>query len=116
MEVVIAVALLALALTPLLGLFVSSRESAEEATRRGRASLLARSTMDQIIAQAPWSSILTTAPAPHPLDSDFTVAVTVTADRSDWLKDVTVRISWTDGGEGRYLDLYSAVYDREGGP
>lgn len=111
-EVLIAMALLVLACTPLLSLFVTSRKNVEDTTVRTEALALARATMDEMVARAAWATIRTEGPHPHPLDATFTATVIVTP-RSEYFKDVLVQVAWTETGGGRNLTLYSAVHRRE---
>lgn len=110
-EVLIAVALLLILFAPLLSLFVASRTSVEDSTRRNEALALARAAMDDMVARADWAAIQTEGPYGHPLNTDYTVTVTVTG--TSYLKDVLVRVEWPTPRGQRQLELYSRVYKRE---
>lgn len=114
-EVVVAVALLAVVLTPMLRGFVVAGQSVPESARRARALALARSTLDEVTARPLWTDIAGSAPAPHPLDAAFSVSTTVT-ERLPYLKDVVVTVKWQEAGGVRKVDLFTAVSRRGLGP
>lgn len=113
-EVLVAALVLSLALTPVLGLYVSSRRTTDDAVNRTEALALARFTMDEITSRAAWASIASESPRPHTVNPSYLVSATVTSRPGDILKDVVVRLEWPAGAPANSLELRSAVYRREG--
>lgn len=111
-EVLIAATLLILLLTPILGLFTTSRLTVESSARMSDALALARAAMDEMVARESWTAIATEDPSTYPSGPEYSITVTVT-ERTAWLKDVTVRVSWFDGHRSQAVVLSSAVYRRE---
>lgn len=112
-EVLVAAMILAIALTPALGLLVTSRRSLELARRQSEALALARASMDSVVATANWAEIADEGPSPHPLDPAYTVQVRV-RERAPYLKEVAVQVTWAAGGGTAMVTITSAVYRRDG--
>lgn len=112
-EVIVAVAIIAIALAPLVGMFASSRKSLEASSRRTEVAALARQCMDEALDQ-PFDSIATIMhygfdPAG---EYDCEVVVTTSADSADYFKTVKVALLWTERGEERRVELVSGISKR----
>lgn len=111
-EVIVSTALLVLAITPLLSLFVTSRLNVEDSTHRAEALAAARAITDEVVARPAWADIKPDGPTPYTPDPQFTYTVTVAEPRT-YLKNVTVKLEWQEASQTRSLELSTAVYKRE---
>lgn len=115
-EALVAVAILVVALAPILGGFAMTPAVQEQSGRRLAALNIARGRLESLHALSgpAWDGLDTTAPAPDPRSPDYAVRLTVTPrpGLTD-LKDVTVTVGWADNrGRSHTLDLTTSVARR----
>lgn len=109
-EALVAVAILALALIPLLGAFAISPAAQKQAGQHGIALNIARERLESLHTPHP------TWPAPTEVvnqgGAEYQV-VTSSAERTAGLQDVTITVSWTDGkGNRQHVTLATSVARR----
>ncbi|MFZ5816327.1 MAG: type IV pilus modification PilV family protein [Bacillota bacterium] len=116
-EVLVAVAIIAIALSPMMGVLASSRKSLEGASRRAEAAAVARSVMDTVMAKD-FTTIVSQAETEYTdpvnlYEIPYKYTVTVTnrnlSDGSPYIKDIVVTVTWTEKGESHSVTIYSAV-------
>lgn len=115
-EVVVATAIIAVALAPLISVFLTSQKSVEGAAKRVEAMALARSAMDEVLHEDYHSlTIGTYYSGPHSLNADYTLQVTV-GSATTYMKSITVVVGWTEKGQAKTVTLVSTVSQRTAAP
>ena len=110
-EVIMATAIIAVALAPLLNVFLTSQKGVQGASSRVEAMALARSAMDEVLREDYHTMALGTRPwTPHYLDAGYEVQVTIEA-ATTYMTRTVVEIRKT-GKTDIVVTLYSTVIQR----
>ncbi len=111
-EVLVATAILAVALAPLLAAFMTSQKNVQGAATKVEAMALARSTMDEYLQQS-YASLASTADwTTHSLNSEYQYNVTVEEAPGGYMKKIVVEVRWPESDGYRSVTLFSSVARR----
>lgn len=110
-EVLLAVAVLALVLTPLTALTLTSRRTTAGAEDTARAVSLAASRLEELLALGPaaWQD---EDFAPVPTDPLFERAVAITP-RPGGVREIKVSVKWEQGGNEKRIELVTLALPAE---
>lgn len=114
-EALVAIAVLSLALVPIIGAFAITPAAQRQAGRYVVAANLARGRLEALhgLSGALWESLSDTAETVTQEGQAYTVETDVEPPRAEGLRDVRVIIRWTDGkGASARLTLGTSVARR----